>query len=418
MEIEDSMALPKSDLKSALFRKLGKDHCLKKTTKDYLIALKLYNKAICFATTDSENLCFAYAERSVLYFNLYMFEACLKNIELVKKINKYPADRCAELTQREMVCRTILAQDDPYNDDDEWKEPELSYPPHENVPFIANCLEIRHNGLYGNHIVTNRDLKVGDIVAILKPYIMSPAPRFHYERCENCCTEHFQNLIPCPTCTVAMFCDEKCLKEAMDGFHQYECIAINVINLIVPYHQDKLALRLIMKGLSLYKDIDKFLDATEKLFKKNVHMFEIDHQNHFDQYAAVCSLKKATATARTNVTDLAQMCDRIFAASNIVSKKPRSKFNKILQHIVQQQFLMVEINGLLCDDLSYHIVNKRCTKYDDRCFTNNMSGIFPFIQLLPHSCISNVLCSSFTNGKIITIVRPIKAGEQLFHSFG
>lgn len=412
-----SMKLSKSDAKSIALRTLGNVHYSNKTAEDYLKALKFYNKAICFATNDSETLCIAYANRSAVYFQLFMFEECLENINLVFKIGKYPSQLCGKLKKREIECQTIIAAEDPY--DDAWIEPKLSFPAHDRVPSIANCLEMRHNKHFGNHIVTNRDLKVGEIVAILKPYCTSQARRYEYERCENCCSERSQNLLPCPSCTAVMFCDEKCMKEATAGFHKHECLAIDLINLIIPFQQDKLALRVIMTGLSVHQNIDKFMDMSEKAFKKNVHLFDIDHTNDCDQYAVVSSLKKSSTTdsISTDVSNLLMICEKIFTAGNIVSKKKPHEFKKTFKHIVKQHLLMVDMNGLLYDDLSYHIVNKRSPTYDDKCITNNMSGIYPFIQLLPHSCIPNVLCSSFTNGKIVSIVRPIKAGEQLFHSF-
>lgn len=413
----DILRVPKNDKKSTKYRTAGNDLFDKRTMKDYLKALKYYNLAICFATSNSETLCLAYADRSAVFFELFMFEDCVENIKLVKEIDKYPAHLRDELNSRETACKTIMGIEDPYNY--QWIEPKLSFPRHEKVPYIANCLELRQNKQFGNHVVTNRDLKVGDIVGIVEPYVTAQAERYQHERCENCCKERSQNLLPCPNCTVAMFCDEKCLKEAMDGFHKYECVAIDLIDRAIRSQRNKLALRVITKGLSIYQDVDKFLDMTAATFKKNVNVFEIDHDDIFDQYTAVCSLKRAatTGTISADVTILVTLCETIFIASNITSKKKPQELKKTLKHVVRQQLLMVDMNGLLFDDLSYHIVKKRCPLYDDKCSNNNMSGIYPFIQLFPHSCIPNVICSSFTNGKIVSVLRPIKAGQQLFHSF-
>lgn len=415
------MNKPKENAKSIAFRILGDSQFDEKTAEGFLKALKFYNKAICFAPNDSENLCIAYANRAAVYFNLYMFKECLENIDLVHKINKYPADLWENLRSQECICKTVIAAGDP-NSDDVWIEPKLSFPPHEKVPFVANCLDVRKSKHFGNHIVANRDLRVGEIIGILDPFCTAQAERYKYERCENCCMENAQNLLPCLFCTAVMFCGENCMKAAMDGFHKYECLAIDLINYVIPQQLTKLTLRVVMCGLAIFQDIDKFLNTTEKGFKKNINTFSIDHHNKCDQYALIASLKKVTTTdmalVDAEVTCLLIICERILAASNIVSKKKPQEFKKTLTHILKQHFLMATINGRLFDDFSFHVANRRSPSYSDtENVDKSMSGLFPFIELMPHACIPNILCSDSTNRKIVSVVRPIKAGEQLFHSF-
>lgn len=347
-----------------------------------------------------------------------MFEECLANINLVYSINNYPSNQWEKLKQRENKCKTIISEDGPYEDD--WNEPKLNFPPHKKIPYIANCLEMRHNQQYGHHIVTNRDLRVGEIVGILKPFCTAQARRYQYERCENCSAERSQNLIPSPSYTTVMFCDEKCLGEATDGFHKYECVAIDLINKVIPNQQDKLTLRVITCGLSTFQNIDDFLNMTEKMFKKKITIFDIDHnnRNRSDEDSILCSLKKTTTaeTLNLDVLNMSVICDKIFTASNITSKKKPQEFKKMVHNIVKQHLLMIEHNDHLFEDLSYHIVNKRSRSYNEKDMDNNMSGLYPFMQMLPHSCVPNILCSSSRNGKIVSVVRPIKAGETLFNS--
>ena len=46
------------------------------------------------------------------------------------------------------------------------------------------------------------------------------------------------------------------------------------------------------------------------------------------------------------------------------------------------------------------------------------SGIFPFMSLLNHSCYPNVNHVTVDNKYVLTVTRPIKAGEQIFVSYG
>ena len=46
------------------------------------------------------------------------------------------------------------------------------------------------------------------------------------------------------------------------------------------------------------------------------------------------------------------------------------------------------------------------------------SGIFPFMSLLNHSCYPNVHTIAVDNKIVLTVSRPIKAGEQIFITYG
>ena len=45
-------------------------------------------------------------------------------------------------------------------------------------------------------------------------------------------------------------------------------------------------------------------------------------------------------------------------------------------------------------------------------------GIFPFMSLLNHSCYPNVNTITVDNKFVLTVSRPIKAGEQIFITYG
>ena len=46
------------------------------------------------------------------------------------------------------------------------------------------------------------------------------------------------------------------------------------------------------------------------------------------------------------------------------------------------------------------------------------SGVFPFMSLLNHSCYPNVDTVAVDNKFVLTVTRPIKAGEQIFITYG
>lgn len=162
-------------------------------------ALIYYNNSICCAI-GSDQLSLAYGNRSVVFFEIKQYEKCLENIKLARKYG-YPEEKIQKLNEREEKCRKNLRISQVKMENDPWDFFKLSYPSNEKIPFIVNCLELRNDDKYGRFIVTNSDLKTGDIIAIEEPFYKSINKDFSHSRCAHCLKSNMLSLIPCETCT-------------------------------------------------------------------------------------------------------------------------------------------------------------------------------------------------------------------------
>lgn len=187
----------KSNEKSDSLRKEGNKFFAEKL---FYNAMLKYNESLCFAESSSEMLGLAYANRSAIYFEMKLFEKCLRNISLAKQ-NQYPEKNIEVLQKREVKCLTSLKQTSDKISSDVHNFFKLSYPSHEKLSFIADCLELKCNTTYGRHIVTNKNLKVGDIVAIEEPFCKIVQNRFNQQICSWCFDSNLLDLIPCNMCT-------------------------------------------------------------------------------------------------------------------------------------------------------------------------------------------------------------------------
>lgn len=77
----------KNDETAKLFRMKGNEYF---NEHEFIAAMELYNKSLCFAEKDSQTIGLAYANRSTCFLKMNMFRKCLGDIELAEK-NKYPA---------------------------------------------------------------------------------------------------------------------------------------------------------------------------------------------------------------------------------------------------------------------------------------------------------------------------------------
>jgi hypothetical protein len=143
----------------------------------------------------NEKRALAYADRSIIFFDLKKYKECLQNIQWARE-NGYPANKIKKLNKREEKCRKLMAEEvkDPADDPKEFFK--LSYPANPKIPFIVDCLEMR---IVNNEarLYTTRDLKAGDI--IFEQEIMFPKiyKRTCFYRCCHCAKGNSMNLIPC-----------------------------------------------------------------------------------------------------------------------------------------------------------------------------------------------------------------------------
>ena len=201
-----SIASDKTNVKANEYRIEGNKYYADKRFFDALIS---YNKSLCYAERDTESIGLAYANRSAVYFECQLFERCLNNTKLAKN-NKYPDKNFEILNKREEKCN----QQKKIPENNPWDNFKLSYKPHKKIPYIAECLELNSHKKFGRYITTNRDLKVGDIVAIEKPYcsvLLSESRRYtvseisKYQRCSHCLKDNLMDLIPCSGCIYSEF---------------------------------------------------------------------------------------------------------------------------------------------------------------------------------------------------------------------
>lgn len=198
------MTNPKSTERSNELRAEGNKFY---SQRKFFDALLKYNESLCYSPIDNESLGHAYANKSAIYIEMKLYEKCLTNIEMAKK-NHYPEKSFEVLDKRQEKCLEMLKVSKEKLSDP-WTIFKLSYPPNKNVPFVADCLEVESNEKYGRYVIANRQLKVGDILAIEKPFcsVLMEESTFHetsepniYQRCSNCLKENALDLIPCMKC--------------------------------------------------------------------------------------------------------------------------------------------------------------------------------------------------------------------------
>jgi tetratricopeptide (TPR) repeat protein len=179
----------KCDKIAEMLRKEGNAKYLQREHQEALI---LYNESLCFSPPNSSNFALVFANRSAVYLELQQSCKCLENIKLARDHDYPKVDR---LKQREEKCGKL--QEIREEDSKASEFFKLSHPANEMIPFIVNCLELREDDKFGRFIITNEDLRVGDVISIEYPCFKSIDSSARFSRCAFCLKSNKLSLIPC-----------------------------------------------------------------------------------------------------------------------------------------------------------------------------------------------------------------------------
>ncbi|XP_063923314.1 SET and MYND domain-containing protein 4-like [Zophobas morio] len=377
----------KSDVKASELRKFGNVQYQNKNYKD---ALKFYTQGLSFAKSDEE-VSFAYGNRSAALFGLGLYEECLQDIERALK-HGYPDRLSSKLIKRKEDATKAYSGPKEVVKTYDIQESEMN-------PLIQsgrNCIEIQTNEKYGRHIVASRDIAIGEVLAVDKPYaielqaIRSKNPFFFcYE-----CLKHCYNVIPCLTCNEAYYCTEICRAKAFQNYHKYECLILPYVEQLlgVIYHLWLFSLRITLSAMTEAKN-------DEPMYRSDRYkeISELEGHSNADPPEKTYVLALFSANAFTLIKEKT----KIFKDFEVFEEKFKDLFFWHLQ--------MLKVNAVAIT--SWHA--------DDKFYSSiHGSALYSLYSLFNHSCYPNAFWNNSGSTLVARALLPIKKGEQCFISYG
>ncbi|XP_041780149.1 SET and MYND domain-containing protein 4-like isoform X3 [Anopheles merus] len=387
-------------------------------------AVKLYNESITYTKPGSTDRSLAYANRSVVCLQMHRYEECLANIRLAREAN-YPARLADKLDKREEQAKEELAKSNEKKKkkkkDDLKPELPLSFPGHEHMPHVANCLQLQQNEQYGRHVVTTRRLKVGDVMMLDTPFVKTLQEDCRYVRCDFCHAERPFTLIPCEGCTWVMYCSAECLSKAYDQYHRYECGVMRDAYSVCGRFPAT-ALRATATAISIFDgDLVALQNHLDALDESRVNGFTMDWRTATpkDVYNTVHVLP--TNQERRGLVDHTyQILVAILLHKAMVERielgpkcKASPKMDKFLFDLILRHVQTIRCNHQL---LSFYEGQPQEKYFEYKLYG---AACYPSVSMLNHSCASNVRRLYLADGRCAMIViRPIDKDCQLFDSYG
>ncbi|XP_043261262.1 SET and MYND domain-containing protein 4-like [Colletes gigas] len=433
------------------------------TSDSCLEALKLYTKSIAYAPYPSEQLALAYANRSAVLLVVHKYKECIQDIDRALALT-YPNNLKAKLYIRKVECLKVLQHPNTENtikeaqqwlekmslndinckklndklicikkmpklcnskiESDKKHKSESPFPEiktrNTEIPCASDALTLKYNEQYGRHVVANRKINPGEVIAIEKPYSLIISPDNIHTHCSNCLEISWAN-IPCNYCTYSMYCSEECKASEWKKYHDLECSVFPSIWKMSFNKLDLFSVRFTIQNVresiniqelkDEIKEIDSCDDPRTKGFSEN-GIFESS------KYRSLLSL--VTNTEKRSVQDLfRKSLDACFilyflaTCSNMFGGPLRKDLSALIENPD------VTFIGSLILRHQQIIPSNMHSFSEMRGLDSAERGLaaLPFFSLINHSCEPNILRHSRSKHAIMFAVYPIEKGEQIYDNY-
>lgn len=230
--------------------------------KEFVGAMQAFNVAMLFSPRRSDEMALAFANRSACFLHLNMPNECLTDIELAKQSN-YPQNLLHKLNDRTTKCHTLKEKNVKpalYA----MGEPVLSFAEHGTFAGVADCLEIQRNDEFGQHVVTTRDLEIGQTILVEHPFSIVPRKCCgqYFDRCFYC-FKKFKNFISCTDCNAGFYCNKQCMEKA---FHTIDC---NMETATDCKGKFDLIVKMFLNIIDAFPDVNHLISIVESMVSGN-----------------------------------------------------------------------------------------------------------------------------------------------------
>ncbi|XP_034946722.1 SET and MYND domain-containing protein 4-like [Chelonus insularis] len=473
----------KSVCKSREFNDKGNKLLLTPTSELNLdCIIDFYTKSVAYAPLASQELAFAYANRSTALFKAGLYEDCIVDINRALDLD-YPNKWKAKLLSRKVRCLVILTSDSMPKTSNEFikiKEPSIELleiqktieqtrkwliemdpndtsrkivektindpltiatsvrKPFKKLPDERNCpdiiknnpeipgassaVEIKYSEDFGKHVIATRDIKPGEILAIQESYASVLVLEKFYTHCWNCLKQTWTG-IGCKNCVNVVFCSELCRKVAWREYHDLECGLIGLLIDLGINNLGILALRLAIKAFKEARNLQVLKKLVTEIDSKSDRRTQGFTNNILDdtKYASIYTLAKNTS--KRSVPDLFGRSLNASFILYILAKNTKIFGDKFSDDwgVLKNDEEATFLGGLIMRHLQIIPSNVHSVTEENlqtKEPVERAAAMMPFYSLFNHSCNPMVERLSFGNKIILVAVSRIAKNQQIFDNYG
>lgn len=204
-----------------------------------------------------------------------------------------------------------------------------------------------------------------------------------------------------------MFCSEKCLTDAKQAYHNYEC---PISDLLLTSGVMQMAMRIFFQSLAMFDgsitDLKTFYNEKESL---SASVYDFDSSELDDRVYAKNNLISLICLARNDNDYAGDSPEKLFQIHPQLSHMWKSNEQFIRKFILRT---------LQTGDSNFHgICGWSLKKYTDQIPRMIGIGCYPFMSLINHSCTPNINRIYIDDKMLLLVERPIMKGEQVFDCY-
>ena len=279
---------------------------------------------------------------------------------------------------------------------------------------IAVCM--RESSEMGRGLVATRDIDVGEILIVEKPYSSVLLSNMEKIYCHHCCSRVVCPL-PCCRCRHVVYCSMGCQRESWDSYHKFECKILSAVQK-ADIKLGHLALRMIIKtGLQYLKSRKEDLVAVE-----NVDAVGYDDTGKYrsDDYFAVYNLVK-----HSDLRTQEDMLQRAMRAAFLLKCLEKTEFFKDGENMASDAD-RIYVAGQILRHLQMlpcnaHEISELKWKPGVATESETLevgSGIYATLSLINHSCDPSVVRHCYGNVCVVRSIKRIPKGEEILDNYG
>lgn len=371
--------------------------------------MQYYNQSLCYAENGSSNVAIAYSNRSAVLFRMNAPDKCLVNIQLAQETGNCPDHIIEKLNHRRAMCQRILEVINNYR-----PAPQCSlamdFPSHVKYPFMSNVLTLRHDRCGRPYVIAASDLPANKVIAVDQAYTIVSLSRHAVMRCAFCWMMLIEAVVPCGSCTMAIYCGAKCRTTAWQAYHKLEC---GVSDLMRQHLRDGKALmsfRLLLCGWAAFGSLQRLLyyvDRVESGEQASQSLFDLDYSEGVSLQAAYANIHCLPKETKF-----------------ILNVQIMKECSRALKKVVVELFKQQQVDATMYLDKCMHLLGKDyyrasnnafwLIEYDHKPDIQVLSRvIFPFLSLLQMQEAANVTHDGERNQLTVKTLQPIKRGQTI-----
>lgn len=357
---------------------------------NWIDALNLYSRALCYAERGTLYEGLAYGNRAICFFQLGMFQKAIVDFDFAAKM-KCPEQFMADVHESRSECQKLLKK----NHKSKSQVPKLKLAVDKKFPCMANVLEIQRNKEFGRCMVAKRDIDVGQTVIVTENFasaVTSDGQAYCFT-----CQKTETNLIPCNECADVMFCNDDCYN--WSNLHKMECQTC--------YHQIdnvdlKFVIQTVIVAIELFPTIESLMQFVDNVVTDEG--FDKIPKTSNDQMSKYGIFLNLTPTYKNEYVLQA------YQAFTCISLMPKIWY--MFDTEEKQRFLMHLV-------LHHALVAPRNAFLDFAQFSNQITVkyVFDVLSIINHSCAPNLHFAVMGKIGYCVSVRPIKKGDQVFINY-